>query len=81
MVARHHGDVHGVPQPAVDVERLGRDLIAGRHQNAIHLELPAELGEVGHLPDRTGVHGVTLDGTSDQRHGGILPDAEHDAIG
>ena len=33
------------------------------------------------LPDRTGIDGITLDGAPDQRHGGILADAEHDAIG
>ena len=48
---------------------------------SIHLELSAELREVRHPPDRTGVHRVTVDGPSDQGHGGLLPDAEHDAIG
>jgi hypothetical protein len=47
----------------------------------MHIELPAELGEVRHPPDRTGVHGVTVDGPSDQGHGGLLADAQHDAVG
>ena len=47
----------------------------------MHIELPAELGEVRHPPDRTGVHRVTFDGTPHQGHGGLLADAQHDAIG
>ena len=38
-------------------------------------------GRSRHPPDRTGVHRVTVDGTSDQGHGGVLADAQHDAIG
>ena len=81
VVARHHRDVDGVLQPAVDVERLGRELLAGRHQDAMHLELAAELGEVGHPPDRTGVDACRRRRTADQGHAGVLADAEHDAIG
>ena len=51
------------------------------HQDAVHVELPAQLGEVGDPADRAGVDGVAVDGPADQGHAGVLADAEHDAVG